>query len=169
MDDAHEPQSEHSSPYLHLPWPAVAAILVAVLGLLLAAGIYANRNLRPQVGIVPTPPPLAIASTSVAAATATTLPVSTSTPAPSPLVVPTRAGITPTPQGPTAGPTSTTSAAGELTPSPSPTLDPLLVAEVSRAYDQYWQVRSQALLELDKTHLSDVMGGEHLNSFAQRI
>jgi hypothetical protein len=59
--------------------------------------------------------------------------------------------------------------ATNATPSTPPTLDSVLVAEVGKAYEQYWQIRTHALLELDKTHLSEAMGGDHLNSVSQRI
>src|SRR5207237_7634353 len=65
--------------------------------------------------------------------------------------------ITRTPTG--ASPTSTA----------RPALDPALVTEVGQAYEKYWQVRAQALLELDETHLAEAMGGDHLASTAQLI
>ena len=61
----------------------VAAILFGVLVVLLAAGLYANRNLRPQVGLVPTPVP----RTPAVAVATTATPQLAATPGPTPLVI----------------------------------------------------------------------------------
>jgi hypothetical protein len=52
---------------------------------------------------------------------------------------------------------------------PLPTVEPALAAEVSQAYENFWQVTSQALLELDTTHLQDVMDGDYLAAISDRI
>jgi hypothetical protein len=167
MDDAHEPQSEHSSPYLHLPWPALAAILVAVLGLLLAAGIYANRNLRPQVGLVPTQTAIAVPTQAVSTSVPTAVPRPTALPivAPTPNTSPAVTQI----------PTMTSSALSATTSTPAaaatvrPTVIPQLEAEVGAAYTHYWEVRAQALFDLDTSRLSTVMAGDHLKAVETRI
>src|SRR5437762_7401414 len=78
--DAKDEDSGHS--YVRLPWPVVAALLFGVLVLVLAAGLFANRYLRPQVGLMPTEVPLAAAATStpVPVAAVTSTPAATSTP-----------------------------------------------------------------------------------------
>jgi hypothetical protein len=166
MDDAREPQSEHSPPYLHLPWPAVAAILVAVLGLLLAAGIYANRNLRPQVGIVPTP---AVASAATPGSaippTATPLPITTAEAISAVLI----SQASPTAATPPAVPTEIVAQAATAMPTALPTVEPAVADDVGKSYETYWRVRSQALLTLDATHLSEVMDGEYLTQFESQL
>src|SRR5437870_4829466 len=171
MDDAHDAEPEQS-PYLRLPWPLVAGGLAGVLVLALAAGLFANRYLRPQVSVVPTPiSPVAAAPppapTSVPAPTVA--PTPTPAPAATPLVLATAAAPTATAQPVIAAVSPTTAVTSIPTPTARPTLDALMVAEVGKAYENYWQVRAQALLELDKTHIDEVMAGAHLASVAQRI
>jgi hypothetical protein len=48
-------------------------------------------------------------------------------------------------------------------------VEPTLAAEVGQAYENFWRVRSQALLELDESHLPEVMDGDYLNTVSQRI
>ena len=45
MKDAHDADAgtDQASPYLRLPWPLVAAGLVAILAIVLAIGVFANR------------------------------------------------------------------------------------------------------------------------------
>ncbi|HLZ26535.1 MAG TPA: hypothetical protein VKV73_04365, partial [Chloroflexota bacterium] len=62
-------------------------------------------------------------------------------------------------------PTSTAA----FSPTPLATVDPSLSADVGRAYEMFWHVRSQALLELDTTHLAEVMDGDYLVSIEQLI
>src|SRR5947207_15156747 len=54
MNDAPRAERE-SSPYLRLPLPVVATGVLVFLALLLAIGLYANANLRPQGTLIPTP------------------------------------------------------------------------------------------------------------------
>jgi hypothetical protein len=165
MDDGREPESDGRSPYLRLPWPLVAAILFGVLAVLLALGFYANRNLRPQVGLSATPAPSAF---SVAvAATATPPPVAT--PAPTSLGVVTLVSPTEASAAATAIPSPTLALAAIPAPTALPTVEPVLADEVGKAYVTYWRVRSQALLELDPVHLPDVMDGEYLNQFETQL
>src|SRR5713101_789190 len=139
MTDARDAKSEdpgHS--YVRLPWPLVALGLFGLLVLVLAAGLLANRYLRPQVGLVPTEVPLAaptaaiptpaVAATPVVALARTpliigTVAASTATPPPAAAVAPT---ATPGPP-PLATPT----------PSPLPTVEPALAEEVGRAYEMF--------------------------------
>jgi hypothetical protein len=83
---------------------------------------------------------------------------------PTETTVPPTSGVPPRIVSPTSNPTEAPS-----TPVAQPTLDPVLVAEVTKAFDQYWQVRSQALMDLDKSHLAEIMAGDHLAMMSQRI
>ena len=154
--------------YMRLPAPVVAIGLVVLLGCLLALGIYANQNLRSQ-GIV-TPTPLAAATLAPpvvpAPPTPTVAPSASATPEPTAQIVVPVATASPTPVPPTPS-----LAPPEQTPTltPLPTVEPTLAAEVGQAYEHYWRVRSQALLELDPTNLPDVMDGEYLQMFESRL
>jgi hypothetical protein len=164
MDDVQDAEPE-PSPYLRLPWPLVATALVGVLALALAIGLLANRYLRPQVEVAPTPIAVAVAPVATPAPAPTAEPTRTIAPTSTPLVV----TAAPTASPLTVTVTLTTAPTTTATPAARPTFDALLVAEVGKAYENYWQVRTQALLELDKTHLDEVMAGDHLGSVAQRI
>ena len=167
MDDAREPQSEHSSPYLRLPWPAVVAILVGTLALILAAGIYANRNLRPQAGVVATQ--AVVAATPVIAAVPSATPVPAVAVAPTPAVLASQASPTAT------DPASCDYAIRDSWPDRDGCSNhltdsrPALADEIGKAYVTYWRVRSQATLDLDSTHLPEVMDGDYLQSFAAHL
>jgi hypothetical protein len=155
MDDAHDAEPE-ASPYVRLPWKPLAATLLGVLLLALAAGLFANRYLRPQVSVVPTPIPAA-AQISTPAALASPLPSATLTPVPSvaPTVVPSPPAHAPATISPTPPPFS---------PALRPPVEPEVVEEVSQAYERYWQVRAEALLNLDRSRLHEVMDNPHLQS-----
>ena len=176
-----EPRLPDAAAHLRLPWPLVAGALVGVLAIALVAGVYANRNLRPQpvaVAAAATPTPLPAASTPVQPTRAptpvpdTAPPQALPTPAPvvtvaiTPLIVGT---LAPRPNNGPQPVLPTPPASAPPAPSILPTVDPLLVAELSRVYERYWQVRSQALFDLDKSHLDEVMAGEHLGSIAKRV
>ncbi len=167
-----EPQPEPEPPrYIRLPLPVVAGGLFLVLAGLLALGLYANRNLRP-IGVLPTPNPQAIAAATAPPTLAVTaqIPVGVVTPPqtlpPTPLILvlstpsPVARSTDIPPIVPSGTPTSVSTAAA---------LDPVTVREVSQSFERYWQVRTQALLDLDKTHLSEVMGGAHLKTIEDRI
>jgi hypothetical protein len=79
--------------------------------------------------------------------------------------------VNPTPESESAEVTSTPSDGTVSTGSAAitPTVDPTAAAVISQAYERYWQVRAEALLDLDKTHLPEAMGGDHLASTAQLI
>jgi hypothetical protein len=152
---------------MRLPWPLVAVGLLALLVVVFGVGLFANRYLRPQVGLVPTSEPAVIA----AGLPATSTPqVATAVPTPAPtLVVQAPVVAIATSVAATPVPTSTPSASISVTTSPRPTLDTSLVAEVTDAYEEYWQIRSQAFLDLDKTHLGEIMSGDHMDMLGQRI
>jgi hypothetical protein len=66
--------------------------------------------------------------------------------------------------------TPTTAAAAEAdTPTPLPTVEPTLAAEVGQAYENFWNVTSGALLELDTAQLPQVMDGDYLATVTNRI
>jgi hypothetical protein len=166
MTDARDAKGEDSGhAYVRLPWPLVAAGLFGVLVLVLAAGLFANRYLRPQVGLVPTEVPLAAppASTPLTVAAVTSTVAATSTPGTerTPLIIFPPAA---TPE-PTTLPTPSvapTAAASLSAATPRPTVSPELAAEVGDAYKQYWEIRAEALFALDTSRLQDVMAGDHL-------
>jgi hypothetical protein len=184
MTNAQDAEQEPSpTPYLRLPAPLVALGIVLFLALLLAAGLYANANLRPQGVVLPTPVstpvPLAVELTTppLAAATSVAMLQLTETPfSPIPTVQPTlgKTGTLVADQAPTRpvsviDATSTSTIGVVPTATPLPTIDPTLAAEIGEAYESYWRVSSQALLDLDPTHLSDVMEGPYLQSFEIRL
>jgi hypothetical protein len=149
---------EEPAPYVRLPWYVVAAALIVVLGAALVVGLYFSRTSRQEPVAAPpqidrTPP------TTTAELPAAVLP----TPL---LLVP----GTSTPAAVTSKP-GTASVTAVPTPRPETTAtpDPRLVAEVTAAFENYWNIRIQALLDLDETHLAEVMGGDHLRVIAQRI
>jgi len=168
MKDAQDADAEMDQPtrYMRLPWPLVALGLIVLLAVVFGVGLYANRYLRPQVGPVPTSEPAVAA----APPTTATPQVATAAPTPAPtVVVQATALATAIPPPPTAAPTDVTLVVVSPTPSALPTVEPALADEVGRAYVMFWRVRSQALLELDPSHLSDVMGGDYLTNVTQRI
>jgi hypothetical protein len=164
MKDAHDADADtdQETRYVRLPWRLVTAGLIALLAIVLGIGLYANRNLRPQVGLVPTPDP-AVALPPVTA----TPQVALLTPTSVPTLVP--AGATVPAAGATPAVAPTPAASIGVTPSARPTLDAVLVAEVTKAYERYWLIRSQAFIELDKTYLGEIMGGDHLDMLSHRI
>src|SRR5260370_26181319 len=85
MKDTHDAHAEtdQAMPYMRLPWPLVAAGLIALLAIVLGIGVFANRYLRPQVGPVLTPEPAVVA----APPPTSTPQIATSVPTPAPTVV----------------------------------------------------------------------------------
>jgi hypothetical protein len=142
------PERDEEAPpqYLRLPAPVVAVALLVFLGVALAIGLYANNNLRQPATVVPTPLPAAGIPTSPP--TPTVQPTATAAPTPLVVVIPTPSAV------PTSVPTTV--------PTVTPTVSPEAAKEIGDAYQTYWQVRAEALYELDTTHLPEVMAGEHL-------
>jgi len=179
-----ETPAREGTGYVRVPLPVAALIAAAVLGVLLAIGLYANANLRSPGVVLPTPATAVAAATLPPATLApTTLPVgATATPAPAAVtatspptaeVVATRsatAGSTPQvgATGESAMPTPV-AVAGSQSPTALPTVEPTLAADVGQAYENFWRVRSKALLELDPTHLPEVMDGDYLEGTVRRI
>jgi hypothetical protein len=189
---AEAPAAAESS-YLKLPWPLVAGGLAAVLLLALAAGLLANRYLRQPIVVLPpaTEVPLAAPTPSVASAgttdalgtrsvaTQSSLAAATATVGPAATV-----GMAATAQATaqvvavatqtavpaaTAEPVATAVPVGTAMPTGRPTVSPALVDEIDQAYERYWQVRAEALFDLDESRLPEVMAGEHLAAAGRLI
>ena len=169
MDDAPDAEPE-DSPYLRLPWPVVAAGLVGLLAVALAIGLFANRYLRPQLDVLPTPAPIAAprphcgARSGCYADGRANPRAGTNAAHPGHRTSPDRHGAcsdsrTHAPPAPR----PTTSA------TPRATVIPELAAEIGDAYQAYWQVRAAALYDLDTSRLPAVMAGEHLAAVEDRI
>ena len=119
---------------------AVALLAIVLVGLLAAFAL--DRRFRPRVGVDGTP--------LVAAPAVTRAPALQ----PSPLAV-----IPTSPTSLAASPTM--SAPPTLTVGPRPT-EASLPREIETAYLRYWQVRTQAFLDLDTSQLGEVMMGDEL-------
>jgi hypothetical protein len=177
MTEAHNAETEES-PYVRAPWPLVTAGIFGVLALALAFGLFANAHLRP--GTVAAPTQGAVGSLlATKAPRAAALPVSTPTPSAStqPTVGMAAPAVTGTPtaamlENPTAtAPPSMAVSATTRTevPTARPTIVPELADEIDNAYQVYWQVRAEALLELDTSRLDEVMAGDHLAAAEELI
>ena len=164
MDENGTTPGSSKVPHGHagLPYKTVGAVLFGVVLVLLGAAFFLNSRLRPPTTIetavaasaprplVITPtilPPAAAASSMVSAPTG--LP-STSTP-----TISSTASATSSSSSPAA------SATVQLPPGVHIASSPL-EQEIEAAYLHYWQVRSEALLNLDTSHLSEVMAGPEL-------
>jgi hypothetical protein len=156
MNETPDEESESSS-YIRLPWQVVGVTLFLILVGLFGFGLFANRNLRPQAAVAPA----AVAPTE----TATVVAARIVTSAPTVVIV-----LTPTPIA-LVEPTQTLAPAvrASLTPTARPTVDPALAEGVSLAYEHYWQVRAEALLNLDASRLHEVMDGTHLKTVEDLI
>ena len=117
-------------------------LLLAVLALL-TGGYYAAQHFRGSVGTQPAPSVAAPAS-----------------PAQSPALA---ASVAPAPVASTAP-----SAVASASPSLRVATDPLSL-EIEQAYLHYWDVRTQAYLNLDTSHLGEVMAGAELTRETQNI
>jgi hypothetical protein len=176
-------QEPAAVPYLRLPVPLVATGLFAFVAALLALGLWANANLRqPREIVAQTPLPatavvvaaaptvvVAAAPTDTAVPTATAVPVALPTATPVRTAVPAATAYVPTPLVIVLDATATPVPVGSETATALPTVEPTLAAEVGQAYENFWRVTSQALLELDDSHLTEVMDGVYLASVRQRI
>src|SRR5207237_10507699 len=94
------------------------------------------------------PPPAGAARQSVAAT-------------PTPIAVPTAIAVFATQMPGTSTPVAA--------PTPRPTISPELTAVIGDAYQEYWQVRAEALYDLDASRLQEVMAGDHLAAVQERI
>ena len=198
MNEAPDAEREPDG-YIRLPWQIVGGALFLFLAALFAFGLFANRNLRPQLTVAPTAvsvgeaqtPGLAEAATPTALVGAPPKPVGTATPQPAAAATATVA-VTATSMRATANGATAAAATSEpaatpapvltagtatiaVTPTreaaatPRPTVSPELAAEVGDAYKQYWDVRAEALYELDGSRLEQVMAGDHLAAVEELI
>jgi len=103
----------------------------------------------------------------VAAASPVAMATQVSAPAPPVAVPPAPSTAAPAPTPP---PAPVVAASPSTTaPSPRPTVDPVLAAEVGKAYERYWDVRAEALYNLDTTHLGEVSDGEEQAAVASGV
>ena len=163
MSEAPGDGDREGSPYIRLPWPVVAGGLLIFLAAALGFGLYANRNLRPLTGPASSTGPTPIAAAAAPASAATAMPMqdvrtpqSASAPAATAVAIPTATERVPT--------TLPATATAVPAPTARPTVSPELAAEIGDAYRHYWQIRAEALFDLDASHLPEVMAGEHLVS-----
>jgi hypothetical protein len=194
----HEAQRLDEAGRWLVPWPLAAAALLAVLALILGVGLAANARQRPQSPIAPqqTPTP---APHVVVMATSKVTPLAATSPALTPqalTVTPPRAEaekasnkapatevrvivaptVALTEQANELGShqTSTSDANSDYESKMSkltlvPTVDLGLESDIVSAYRHYWDVRADAFLNLDPTHLSDVSADPHLTVLQNTI
>jgi len=155
------------------------------LGVTPAAQLLRTATPGPATGGAPVtsaaaPAPTAAAASSATVLATTGLPVAAASPvamatqvsAPAPA---TQAPATPAPAAPppvsaTSPPAPVGAASPSTTaPSPRPTVDPVLAAEVGKAYERYWDVRAEALYNLDTSHLGEVSDGEEQAAVASGV
>src|SRR5947209_14266656 len=134
MSEAPDAERERS-PYIRLPLPVVAFGLLAFLALVLAAGLFANRNLRPQIGVAPTLSAVALGTTTpIPGAAPATRQADAPTSVATQVVlfqVPTATPTIPPPlltSNPALDPAATAS------PTERPTVEPALADDVGKAY-----------------------------------
>ena len=167
MSEAPGDGDREGSPYIRLPWPVAAGGILLFLALMLAVGLYANRNLRPRTAVAATPVVEAVPTTLAPLATPTVRPQSTTLAQQRTSMTATVvAAATPTANLPAELLSTPTTA---VVPTPGPTVSPELAAEIGDAYKQYWDVRAQALYDLDTSRLQEVMAGEHLAAAEELI
>lgn len=133
----------------------VGLVMFGLIVVILVGAFLLNRQFRPRVGIEPVATP--VISTQVQA---TAVPAVVSQPTVQPAASPTVA-VTPS-----AAPTQAPSGA---VPAGKPTADPTLTKEVEQAYLKYWQVYSDALLNLDTTRLPQVAADKGLSRIEEEI
>ncbi|MFN8472168.1 MAG: hypothetical protein U0822_08270 [Anaerolineae bacterium] len=112
------------------PYWVTGVAILAVIGVIVVAGVWLANWFRPQVSVEPAQP--------LPAAVATTAPRATQVPAAAaaPSVTPTK---------------------GRLAVANTP-----LEREVEAAYLNYWRVYTDAMLNLDDSHLNEVLSGDAL-------
>ena len=166
-----EPPDAEREPdgYIRLPWPLVAGGLLVLLAALFAFGLFANRNLRPQLTVAPTAvtvgetPTAGVVQVATPTALVAAMQVGTATSQLTAVAIATVAA-TATPAPTTASATNIAAATPEPAATPQPTVDPALAEDISLAYEHYWQIRAEALLNLDASRLHEVMDGRHLKT-----
>lgn len=131
-------------------WPVGLALFALVIVVLGVAFVLSAR-LRPAVGVEPV---------SMTAGTASPAPTVPANPA-APNVAP-ASTVTPVAGTPTVVTTPALPSGVHFATTP-------LEREIEAAYMQYWKVRSAALLNLDDSHVSDVMAGPELARAKRQI
>src|SRR5579883_2360794 len=128
------------------PWWPVGLVLLGLVAVVLVGAVLLDRRFRPRVGVEPAPSvPAAAQMRSVA---------------PSPTALTT---ASPTVGGIGAAPTATATPPGvRVATSP-------LEREIEDAYYRSLQVYSDALLNLDTSHLSEVFDGEALRLVTEEV
>ena len=128
------------------PWWPVGLALLGLVAVVLVGAVLLDRQLRPRVGVEPTPAVPAAAQT--------------------PSVLPSPTALTtasPTVGGVAAAPTATATLP-RVRVATSP-----LEREIEDAYYRYLQVYSDAVLNLDTSRLSEVLDGEALRSVTEEV
>jgi len=154
-------------------WPIAAGLILSGVLLLIVAGLFLTRRDagEPVQVAVPTAAaarPTAAAAVQVAAPTAdvarptalTPVHVAEAGPVVAPTAVPTPAGVSAQPQG------ESVAVAWWEAERPA---EATLSEQVLQAYNQFWQIRSQALLELDPSQLVHVTAGPVLDGERRAI
>lgn len=160
------------------PWPfwLVGLAIFSLLVVILVAGLLLSRRFQPPVDVATvaagamqsTPTP-----TQPAAPTATLVPLFPTIPlTPTVVNTPTEVQAAGTPTQPVPAATAPTE-----TPQPAPpVIEPgttgditVLEQEIKAAYLHYWDVRAAAYLNLDTSHLAEVMAGAELARETKQI
>lgn len=156
-------QEEGTRPPL-LSVPVAFAVLVTGTLVVLAGLFLVGRALRsPEAAPAPTVISATMVPTAQATAAPTPQPTVAPTAAPPATSAPAAAPVSAVTVAPTAvlaaGGQATTSAAATAVPTvppPGPTPPPALAEEVLAAYQRFWQVKTDALLNLDGSNLDEV-------------
>jgi hypothetical protein len=118
----------------------LAVGLLLTVAVLLVGGLFAVRQFRSTVGTRPAP--------SVAA--------------------PASPAVPPTVAAPAVASPASAAVAASAAPSLPVATDPLTL-EIEQAYLHYWDIRTQAYLNLDTSHLGEVMAGAELDRMTQQV
>ncbi len=128
------------------PWWPVGLALLGLVAVVLVGAVLLDRQLRPRVGVEPTPAVPAAAQT--------------------PSVLPSPTALTTA--SPTVGGVATVPTATATLPRVRVATSPL-EREIEDAYYRSLQVYSDALLNLDTSHLSEVFDGEALRLVTEEV
>ncbi|MHB0929244.1 MAG: hypothetical protein ACYC3W_10170 [Candidatus Nanopelagicales bacterium] len=139
---------EHRRPY----W-IVGLALLGLVVVLLAGAFLLDKQLRPRVGIE-SPPVVATTAKPTSPPQAIAPPTVRPTPEPTATATPAALGAAPT----------TTEGPGGLRMATSP-----LEREIEAAYENYLRVYSEAVLNLDTSHLSEVLAGRALQLVTEEV
>lgn len=177
-----------------LPYLPVGLGIFALLVVILIAALLLNGRFRPPVGVATVPAIAGQSSVTPPPMPSPTAPAVVPAITPSPSAPSAAATATPPLGSPTPPPAATASAAGTaITPTltaseatavalgipltlQTPVVEPgttgsiqELEKEIRAAYLHYWDVRAEAYLNLDTSHLSEVMAGAELERETQQL